>query len=82
MNAVAHLQVRSVRDAVTVPAAAVFNAGGRDSVWLVRDGKAVQAPVRLGVTGQDEVQVVAGLGAGDRLVVRGTDKVTAGMKVP
>ena len=82
MNAVAHLQVRSVRDAVTVPAAAVFNAGGKDSVWLVRDGKAVQTPVRLGVTGQDEVQVVAGLGAGDRLVVRGTDKVTAGMKVP
>ncbi len=82
MNAVAHLQVRSVRDAVTVPAAAVFNAGGKDSVWLIRDGKAVQTPVRLGVTGQDEVQVLAGLGAGDQLVVRGTDKVTAGMKVP
>jgi multidrug efflux pump subunit AcrA (membrane-fusion protein) len=82
MNAVAHLQVRSVRDAVTVPAAAVFNSGGKDSVWLVRDGQAVQAPVRLGVTGQDQVQVLSGLGAGDRLVVRGTDKVTAGMKVP
>jgi HlyD family secretion protein len=82
MNAVAHLQVRSVRDAVTVPAAAVFNSGGKDAVWLVRDGKAVQAPVRLGVTGQDQVQVLAGVGAGDRLVVRGTDKVTAGMKVP
>jgi HlyD family secretion protein len=60
----------------------VFNSGGKDAVWLVRDGKAVQAPVRLGVTGQDQVQVLAGVGAGDRLVVRGTDKVTAGMKVP
>src|SRR5262249_43558723 len=82
MNAVTHLQVRSVRDAVTVPAAAVFNAAGKDSVWLVRDGKAVQPPVRLAVTGRDQVQVLAGVGAGDRLVVRGTDKVTAGMKVP
>jgi multidrug efflux pump subunit AcrA (membrane-fusion protein) len=82
MNAVAHLQVRSVRDAVTVPAAAVFNSGGKDAVWLVRDGKAVQATIRLGVTGQEQVQVLAGLGTGDRLVVRGTDKVTAGMKLP
>ncbi len=82
MNAVAHLQVRSVRDAVTVPAAAVFNTNGKDSVWLVRGGKAVQVPVRLGVTGQDQVQVLSGLGDGDRLVVRGTDKVTAGMKLP
>jgi multidrug efflux pump subunit AcrA (membrane-fusion protein) len=38
--------------------------------------------VRLGVTGQDQVQVLSGLGDGDRLVVRGTDKVTAGMKLP
>jgi HlyD family secretion protein len=82
MNAVAHLQVRAVRDAVTVPAAAVFNTNGKDSVWLVRGGKAVQAPVRLGVTGQDQVQVLSGLGDGDQLVVRGTDKVTAGMKLP
>jgi len=60
----------------------VFNSGGKDAVWLVRDGKAVQATIRLGVTGQDQVQVLDGLGTGDRLVVRGTDKVTAGMKLP
>jgi HlyD family secretion protein len=82
MNAVAHLAVRSVRDTVTVPAAAVFNVGGKDVVWLVRQGKAVQAPVTVGVAGQDRVQVLAGLADGDRLVVRGADKVTSGMKIP
>ena len=81
MNAVAHLNVRSVRDTVTVPAAAVFIVGGRDVVWLVRDGKAVQAPVAVGVAGQDRVQVLSGLSDGDELVVRGTDKVRAGMKL-
>ena len=82
MNAVAHLKVRSARDAVTVPAAAVFNADGRDQVWTVRDGKAVRTPVTVGVAGQDSVQVVSGLGDGQELVVRGADKVSAGMKLP
>jgi multidrug efflux pump subunit AcrA (membrane-fusion protein) len=82
MNAVAHLQVRSIQDAVTVPAAAVFNVGGKDVVWLVRGGKAVQTPVSVGVSGQDRVQVLSGLGDGDQLVVRGTDKVKQGMELP
>ncbi|MFG2037627.1 efflux RND transporter periplasmic adaptor subunit [Dactylosporangium sp. NPDC048998] len=82
MNAVAHLQVRSIQDAVTVPAAAVFNVGGKDVVWLVRGGKAVQQPVSIGVAGQDRVQVLSGVADGDQLVVRGTDKVQQGMDLP
>ncbi|WP_433055941.1 efflux RND transporter periplasmic adaptor subunit [Dactylosporangium sp. CS-033363] len=82
MNAVAHLQVRSIEDAVTVPAAAVFNVGGKDVVWLVRGGKAVEQPVSVGVSGQDRVQVLNGLSDGDRIVVRGTDKVKQGMELP
>jgi HlyD family secretion protein len=82
MSAVAHLNVRSARDALAVPAAAVFNADGRDAVWAVRDGKAVRVPVTVGVSGQDLVQVVNGLRSGDRIVVRGTDKVHAGQQLP
>ncbi|MEU7873179.1 HlyD family efflux transporter periplasmic adaptor subunit [Dactylosporangium sp. NPDC049140] len=82
MNAVAHLQVRSIQNAVTVPAAAVFNVGGKDVVWLVRGGKAVQQPVAVGVSGQDRVQVISGVTDGDQIVVRGTDKVKPGMDLP
>ncbi|GAA4247051.1 hypothetical protein GCM10022255_021370 [Dactylosporangium darangshiense] len=82
MNAVAHLQVRSIQNAVTVPAAAVFNVGGKDVVWLVRAGKAVQQPISIGVAGQDRVQVISGVSDGDQLVVRGTDKVKQGMELP
>ncbi|WP_327006519.1 HlyD family efflux transporter periplasmic adaptor subunit [Dactylosporangium sp. NBC_01737] len=82
MNAVAHLQVRQIRDAVTVPAAAVFNVGGKDVVWLLRDGKAVQAPVSIGVAGQDRVEILSGVADGDRVVIRGTDKVKQGMDLP
>ncbi|MER7275699.1 HlyD family efflux transporter periplasmic adaptor subunit [Dactylosporangium sp. NPDC000244] len=82
MNAVAHLQVRSIHDAVTVPAAAVFNVGGKDVVWLVRGGRAVQQPVSVGVSGQDRIQVLSGVSDGDQIVVRGTDKVKQGMELP
>jgi hypothetical protein len=82
MSAVAHLAVRSARDAVAVPAAAVFSDNGRDEVWAVRDGKAVRTPVTVGVSGPDLVQVVAGITTSDRIVVRGADQVRAGQQLP
>jgi hypothetical protein len=81
MSAVAHLAVRAARDAVAVPAAAVFSSGGRDSVWVIRDGKAVRTPVTIGVAGQDLVQVIAGISTGDRIVVRGADQVHTGQQL-
>jgi HlyD family secretion protein len=82
MSAVAHLRVREAADAVTVPAAAVFSAGGRDAVWVVRDGRAERVDVTVGVQGQDLVQIVSGVGAGQPVVVRGTDQVSPGQQVP
>jgi hypothetical protein len=82
MSAVAHLTVREAADAVTVPAAAVFSADGRDAVWVVRDGRAQRVPVTVGVQGQDLVQIVSGLDDGQSVVVRGTDQVSPGQQVP
>jgi multidrug efflux pump subunit AcrA (membrane-fusion protein) len=82
MSAVTHLMVREAHDTVTVPAAAVVRVDGHDAVWVARDGRAVRVPVTLGVQGPDRVQVLAGLSAGDRVVVRGADKVRAGQSLP
>ncbi|CCH21581.1 efflux RND transporter periplasmic adaptor subunit [Micromonospora lupini] len=81
MNAIVHLRVREAADAVTVPASAVFSADGRDAVWVVRDGRADRAPVTVGVQGSDLVQILNGVQAGDRVVVRGTDQVRDGQEV-
>jgi HlyD family secretion protein len=82
MSAVAHLRVRTAVDAIAVPAAAVFTTeGGGDAVWLLRDGKAVRQAVTVGVQGEDFVQVLSGLDPGQRVVVSGTDKVSAGQGV-
>ncbi|MFC0030944.1 efflux RND transporter periplasmic adaptor subunit [Micromonospora chaiyaphumensis] len=81
MNAVVHLRVREAADAVAVPASAVFSADGRDAVWLLRDGRADRVPVTVGVQGQDLVQIVNGVRAGDRIVVRGADQVHDGQEL-
>ena len=82
MSAVIRLQVRRAADAITVPAAAVVNADGRDTIWVIQGGKAERVPVTLGVQGEDVVQVVSGIGPGQRIVVGGADQVRAGQELP
>jgi HlyD family secretion protein len=82
MSAVAHLRVRTVSNAVAVPAAAVFTTEAGDTVWVVRAGKAVRQLVRVGVQGEDLVQIVSGLEPGQRVVVSGTDRVKSGQGLP
>ena len=81
MSAVVRLQVRRATDAVTVPASAIVNADGRDTVWAVREGRYQRVPVTLGVQGEDVVQVTAGLEEGQRIVVAGADQVHQGDKI-
>ena len=82
MSAVVRLQVREATDAVTVPASAIVSADGRDTVWVVRGGKAERVPVTLGVQGEDVVQVTAGVSDGQQIVVAGADQVRAGQELP
>jgi HlyD family secretion protein len=82
MSAVIRLKVRQASGAVTVPASAVVSTDGRDTVWTVRDGRYTAVPVRLGVQGEDTVQIVSGVGAGERVVVAGADQVDAGAEAP
>jgi hypothetical protein len=82
MSAVAHLQVRSATATVVVPARAVFTVDGHDAVWVVRAGKAQRVAVTVGVAGHDRVQIVAGVGEGDRVVVRGADQLRSGQQLP
>jgi HlyD family secretion protein len=63
-----------------VPASAVVNADGHDTVWAVRDGRYRRIPVTLGVQGEDVVQVTTGVAPGQRIVVTGADRVHQGDK--
>jgi HlyD family secretion protein len=81
MSAVADLQVRTARDATAVPSSAVIRADNTDAVWVVAGGRAHRRTVVLGTQGEDLVQVTDGLRVGERVVVRGADKVTEGQEL-
>ena len=67
---------------VTVPREAVVERGQLSFVWAV-DGQRI-ARMRLVKPGGaygDRVEILAGLSRGDRIVVRGTEKVTDGARI-
>jgi HlyD family secretion protein len=81
MSAVVDLQVRTAVRALAVPTSAVVRDGGDDVVFVVEDGTAVRRPVVVGAQGPDEVEVVRGVEAGERVVARDADRLSDGQPV-
>ena len=68
-------------DAVTVPAGAVVRRPIGEVVYVVRDGKAWQRPVTLGVRVDGEIEVREGLAGGETVAVEGAAYLTDGTPV-
>lgn len=68
-------------DALVLPAAAVRDSD-RDAPWvlLLREGRAVRVPVRVGLTGVGAIEVTDGLAAGDTAIPQ-TEKALPGDRV-
>jgi HlyD family secretion protein len=66
---------------VSIPKAALRQIDGRDSVWLIRNGKAERRAVTVSDTRDQEVIIAAGVSGGDRVVVEGAEKLVDGAKV-
>jgi hypothetical protein len=82
MSAVVDLQVRSSgASARAVPAPAVVRDGDEEAVLVVADGRVERRAVRLGAQGEDRVEVVSGLEAGERVVARDADRLSDGQRV-
>ena len=81
MSAVATIKVATSSDLPAVPAAAIVKDGTHDSVWVVTDGRAHRQTVQLGPQGDATVAVSEGIEVGDRVVVKGADRVSEGQKI-
>ena len=64
-----------------VQPAAVVERSGRKVVFLIRDAKAVETAVETGAMLGDMLEVVKGVKAGDRVVLRPTDRLHDGAAV-
>jgi membrane fusion protein (multidrug efflux system) len=63
------------RPAILIPEQAIVPLGERQYVYRVEDGVARRSEVELGVRRPGTVEIVAGLGDGDLVIVEGTQKV-------
>jgi multidrug efflux system membrane fusion protein len=76
------LTLRTIRDAVVVPASAVRNGSNGDFVWLIQADKTVtQRNIKRGQVTTDKVQVLEGLKPGDQIVTEGGDRLKEGAQV-
>jgi RND family efflux transporter MFP subunit len=64
-----------------VPKSAVRQANGRDVVWVVRDGRLERRAVTVGQVRGDEVTLVAGVSAGEKVVLGSPEGLEEGASV-
>ncbi len=64
-----------------IPKSAVRDDAGKEVVLLVRDGKVERRVVKLGPEHGSDVEVIAGVTAGDSVVVRGPETLAEGQAV-
>ncbi len=70
-----------IDDAVLMPKAAVLGSRNAAIAYVVRDGKAMRTPIRLGHENGTRVQVLEGLADGDAVVVTGHGALSDGALV-
>jgi RND family efflux transporter MFP subunit len=69
------------RSVLTVPASAVATRDGRQVVYQIKDGRAVEVPVAVGQQMGGQIEIKQGLKAGEKVIARVDDKLNAGSKV-
>lgn len=66
---------------VVIPKAALRELGGKQSVWVLRDGKIERRAVMISSLKPDEATLTAGLAAGEKVIVEGPPNLAEGARV-
>ena len=75
------LIVDQLEGVLAIPRKALLNLEGKDVVYVIVDGVALQRIVELGQEVDGQVVVSSGINAGDTLVILGQDYLEDGVKV-
>lgn len=65
----------------TIPLTAIYQTGDVPNVWVIRDGVVSLRPVKVGVFGDGNIQILEGLQDGEVIVTAGVQKLREGEKV-
>ncbi len=72
---------RMIQDAVTAPLYVIQDKGGERVIFVEKDGVARSRTIEPGVIEGDRVQILSGLRAGEKLIVKGFAQVEDGTRV-
>lgn len=78
---IVHVTTWSAPDALTVPVSALFRRGDDWAVFAVHDGRAQATAVKIGHRNNRAAEVLAGLAAGDGVVMHPSDRIADGSRV-
>ncbi len=78
---VAHIVRWRGEDLLTIPIGALFRLGGDWATFVVEDGKATTRRIELGERNAELAEVVAGLKAGDEVILHPADTIVSGTAV-
>lgn len=79
--ATARIDLPATEPSVFVPASAVRTEGAVSKVFVLKDGRAEQRFVQIGRATGDEVEIVRGLAAGERVATGGLDRLVDGVPI-
>jgi RND family efflux transporter MFP subunit len=68
-------------DVLLVPASAVVGDATSSAVFVVQDGTAMRRTVRTGLTSEGRVEILAGVSAGETVVIAGNNSLRDGAQV-
>lgn len=78
----ASIELPAIDDSLLLPAASLQRQGGATGVWRLQDGRLAFAPVQVGASSLDgQVQVLAGLKSGERVVVYSQKPLSADSRI-
>jgi membrane fusion protein (multidrug efflux system) len=75
MFAEATFETGSLLSATMILKDGVVRRGGRESIFLVVDGKAIELPVKTGIAHKNLIQIMADVKLGQDVVVRGNERL-------
>lgn len=81
MKGDASIEVSREKDVVRVPIEALFDEGGEEFVYVVRDGRLVRTPVKVGVLTEVSAEILSGVTEGDEVALSSATEFEDGMPV-
>lgn len=76
-----HVPMRAGKEVLTVHKDAIIKRGRKSLVYVVADDKAVPKPIKLGDSTGVRIEVTSGLAEGDKVIVRGNERLRPGAQV-